>query len=182
MKVTVQIKGSREVLKRLEEMTRRYRAATAAALYQEGLALDARANANDMIPVDTGRMRATHYVAPPTIRGGRLFVEIGYGTSYAIYVHERTDLAHRVGRAGWLRAALNERAAGFPERLAARIKRNVATGVGSDALSGGAPSAPQDPGAGSTRKALRISWRAERKASKMRAARQRNARRQKGRK
>jgi hypothetical protein len=46
-------------------------------------------------------------------------VELGFGTRYAVYVHERTELHHKVGQAKFLQSAANEERRGFIRNLAA---------------------------------------------------------------
>ena len=58
------------------------------------------------VPVDTGRLRSSGYVAPPARTGVRNAVEIGFGTDYAIPVHERTELTHTTGEAKFLQNAI----------------------------------------------------------------------------
>jgi len=53
-------------------------------------------------PVDTGRLRASATITPVQKKEDKYFVEVGYGTDYAIYVHERTELHHTVGKAKYL--------------------------------------------------------------------------------
>lgn len=53
-------------------------------------------------PVDTGRLRASAIVTPVQKEGNEYYCEVGYGTEYAIYVHERTELKHKVGKAKYL--------------------------------------------------------------------------------
>lgn len=143
-KVEVKVEGYDALLKRLKELSERYPDAIGAALYQEGLAVDAASVKRT--PVDTGRLRATHYVAPPTlVEEGVVVVEIGNATDYAVPVHERLDVYHRVGEAKFLEKSLNERASGFMERVAKRTERNMKRGIG--ALPLRAPPSPDDPGA-----------------------------------
>lgn len=143
MKIKYRMKGGPKMRAELRRLGKLFPKALAAALYQEGLALDALANSKDFIPVDTGRMRATHYVAPPTVRGGVLQVEIGYGVTYAPFVHEITEAHHPVGRSQWLLAAVVERSKGFHRRLAKRTLANAAAGVETIPL-GAAPTRPKD--------------------------------------
>lgn len=139
------VRGFDSIRRALERFAREAPEALAAAVYQEGLAIEA--NATKRTPVDTGRLRATHYVTPPVRQGDRLVVEVGYGTEYAVYVHEVTDAAHGTGEAKFLEKAMNERASGYLERLARRAKKNVLEGKGMVALSATVPQRPQDPGA-----------------------------------
>lgn len=138
------VKGFDKVRANLRALAENAPRALAAALYQEGLAVDA--EAVKRTPVDTGRLRATHYVSPPIVSGDKVRVEIGFGTDYAVYVHERTDARHSSGEAKFLENALAARASGMAERIGKRVARNVANGIGIDALSGDVPTSPQDPG------------------------------------
>lgn len=136
------MRGKDSVIATLRQTIPRMRGAAAAALYQEALAVDA--ESVKRTPVDTGRLRATHYVAPPTYTadGERIVVELGNGTDYAIYVHERTELRHTTGEAKFLQNALNARSAGMLERLAKRTARNLRSGVTSAVLDPAVPTAP----------------------------------------
>lgn len=134
------MKGKDTVVRNLLAAVEKIKGAAAAALYQEGLALDA--NAVKRTPVDTGRLRASHYVGPPVANGGELVVEVGFGTDYAVFVHERTDLAHKVGEAKFLQNAMNERSAGFLERVQKRTKANQRAGITSAVLDPRVPTRP----------------------------------------
>jgi hypothetical protein len=182
VKLRWRMKAPGEIQRTLREVARRYADAFAAALYQEGLALDALANSNDYIPVDTGRLRATHYVAPPVITGKRIRVEVGYGVEYAIYVHERRELRHPVGRAQWLLAAFAVRASGFFGRLAARTLQNAKKGVGVKALQGRAPARPGDPGPSPSKRAEAKKKATAKKRERAKATRERRREREKQRK
>jgi len=126
MRIEVTLEGEKEVLKNLRRLAVRYPEAAADALYAEGMLIDA--NMVPRIPVDTGRLRASHYVAPPKRDGGVLVVEVGVGMKYAVPVHERTELRHTVGEAKYLENALNALSPGMGARLAKRIKDAVEGG------------------------------------------------------
>lgn len=50
-----------------------------------------------LVPVDTGRLAGTAFVRGP--RGlSRPEVRVGYGTNYAVFVHERLDVRHKSPR------------------------------------------------------------------------------------
>lgn len=134
------LKGKDSVVRNLLAAAGRLHGAVAAALYQEGLALDA--ESVKRTPVDTGRLRATHYVSPPMERSDSIIVEVGNGTDYAVYVHEMTELRHVSGEAKFLQNAMNARSAGMLDRLAKRIRANVRAGITSAVLSGSVPTAP----------------------------------------
>jgi hypothetical protein len=168
---------------RLVELMENARGSVDAALYQEGLAVDALAVSK--IPVDTGRLRATHYVSPPTDEGPlRSVVEVGFGTDYAVYVHEDTAARHVTGEAKFLEKAMNQRASGFTERLARRAKKLFEAGVSVVAIDGSTPTSPQDVGPigpmlGPTRGTLIRHDKKERRARlKAKRAEKRKARRE----
>lgn len=138
------LKGKESVVRNLLSAVERLKGAGSAALYQEGLAVDA--ESVKRTPVDTGRLRATHYVAPPVQRGDTVVVELGNGTDYAVYVHERTDQAHKVGEAKFLQNALNARTTGMLERLQKRTRANLKRGLIAPAIDPGVPTAPQIEG------------------------------------
>lgn len=116
------------VVQRLEDYRRKLTEATGAALYQEALAV--MAVSQRQVPVDTGRLRATATVGGPVDTGNGPEVPLGYGTDYALYVHERTDMRHNAPtKAKFLEDPLRAAAVGFKERLAKRIKQNMANGV-----------------------------------------------------
>ena len=97
------------------------------ALYEEGQHIMTRSKA-EFVPVDTGTLRASGQVRVPQHSGGRVTVELGYGgaaSAYALVQHERTDFHHPVGQAKYLEQPVNEAAAGFGQRIAARIRRIV---------------------------------------------------------
>ena len=135
--------GDKALVKALEALDDKGRAAVAAALYIEGHGVDA-----DMvprIPVDTGRLRSTHYVAPPTIEGSLITVEVGVGTDYAVAVHERTEVGHKVGEAKFLEKALVARLPGMGQRIGQLIWRAIETKSGVTPLpSTNSPARPKD--------------------------------------
>lgn len=95
-------------------------------------------------------MRATHFVSAPVNEGKRVSITIGYGTDYAIYVHERSDLAHPVGTDHWLKLTLQEMAPRLPALVARNAKKAFEMGLDFHAIPATAPTAPQDPGASSS--------------------------------
>lgn len=71
-----------------------------AALIVKGTALP-------LTPIETGNLRGSWF-SHPLQQGDNIGVELGYGegASYAVYVHERTELHHDVGQAKFLEEAL----------------------------------------------------------------------------
>lgn len=155
MSMRFSIRGGTVIRRELERLLDAYPEAMGAAIYQEGLAIEADAKART--PVDTGRLRASAFVTPPkrgeitqvmvrypdsgpgessilsVIATGdrrRVSVQVGYATDYAPYVHENLEAHHAVGEAKFLENAVNARTAGFAERVAANTKRLAEAGVG----------------------------------------------------
>lgn len=58
------------------------------------------AESKKQCPVDTGRLRGTATVGRVKRKSQEVSVEVGYGTDYAIYVHERKDLDHSTDKHG----------------------------------------------------------------------------------
>jgi hypothetical protein len=160
------LNGLDGVKRQIAELFAKAPGAVGAALYQEGLAVDA--VAVQKTPVDTGRLRATHYVGPPQTNGDHIEVPVGFGTDYAVYVHERTDVAHTTGEAKFLEKAMHERSSGFEVRLARRARKNLRDGVTAAPIDGSVPTSPQDVGPmfGPGRKELGRQKRAARRADK----------------
>lgn len=111
--------------------------AVGAALYQTGLRVIRRAI--HLTPVDTGRLRSTAYCTPPHVAGEEIYVTVGYGTAYAIFVHERVDLHHAVGEAKFLEKAIDEVHGDYSARLLALVLDNLAHGVVTAAVDAGVP-------------------------------------------
>ena len=94
------------------------------ALYAEANQIMTRSKA-DFVPVDTGTLRASGHVDQPKTEPGRITVTLGYGgaaSAYALVQHERLDYHHTVGQAKYLAQPVNEAAAGFGQRIAARVR------------------------------------------------------------
>jgi len=134
----LKLRGLEKARKKLEALRQQYPRAAAAALFAEGLAIEA--ESVKLVPVDTGRLRATHYCSPPEDGPGGPVVHVGYGTDYALAVHERMHAYHPVGEAKFLEIPLKAASSGFASRMADRIKRFVASGKGMDVLSSGSSS------------------------------------------
>lgn len=74
------------------------------------------------VPVDTGNLRASGYVTLPKDHT----VEIGYGgsaKSYAVPVHEKTEVRHEVGEAKYLERAAESREKNAREAINGRVRR-----------------------------------------------------------
>ena len=137
------VTGNKEVQKLLADFGKKAEQALAAALYQEGMAIMAESQRE--VPVDTGRLRQTGYVAPPTGPATDPSVELGYGTAYALKQHEDTTLNHPgQGKAKYLTDPMNRARGGYTDRIARRTKRNIDRGVGVTAVPANYPTKPSE--------------------------------------
>lgn len=137
--VAVDVKGLEEVLKKMGVAAEDIARAVAAATYQEGFALMAKSK--PQVPVDTGRLRQTGYVAPPT--GSPAVTEVGYGTEYASAVHDKLEVHHPVGNAEYLKRPFDAIQTGYAARLAKRAADNWKKGVGVDSIPAIEPTKPE---------------------------------------
>ena len=77
------------------------------------------------VPVRDGILKNSGTVLPPERRSGSVVVEMGYGgaaSAYAVVQHERTDFAHRVGKAKYLEDPLMQAAPNLTRNLTARLR------------------------------------------------------------
>ena len=96
----------------------------ASALYREGERI--MATSKTEVPVETGALRASGQVTPPTITAQGVEVVLGYGNSsvgYAVYVHENLMARHPVGKAKFLEDPMNRARQGMEDRLAADLRK-----------------------------------------------------------
>ena len=119
--------GLSKVLGNLEKAEKNHRLAVAGAIYVEGQRVMSKSLRQ--VPVDTGRLRNSAYVGRPNLTGNP-FVRLGYGTKYALAVHERTEVPHRVGKAKYLEDPMKEAMPGYVERVANRAKKLLGAGQG----------------------------------------------------
>jgi len=78
----------------------------------------------DYVPVDTGALRASGYVAPPELLPTGATIELGFGgpaAPYAVFVHEDLTKHHPVGQAKYLELPVRARLQGMPAVLAERV-------------------------------------------------------------
>jgi len=96
----------------------------AAALYQE--ALIEQKESMSRTPVDTGALRDSHQTSRPKWKGDNLEVTIKVGgptASYAVAVHERTEVLHENGQAKFLESTIFDSSRSMLARIAKRMKR-----------------------------------------------------------
>lgn len=127
MKFEAKIEGVDDVARNIRKLAAEYPAAVGASLFEEGQAIQAASQ--QLVPVDTGRLRASAYTNPPREGSDGPEVTVGYGTTYALPVHERVEAYHATGQAKFLEAAFNANMRGFLSRLSERIKYHVERGT-----------------------------------------------------
>jgi hypothetical protein len=125
----VKITGGRELVAKLSALADNGRVghAAGAAIYQEGEAIMARSK-EEFVPVDLGALRSSGHVQMPEVSGNKATVEMGYGgpsAPYALEQHEEMGYGHEVGGAKYLERPLLEAVPGMPERLGARMRREL---------------------------------------------------------
>lgn len=110
-KVTVTLKGTKDVLKNAEKAMQRWERALRSAVYLEGnniMSISKR-----LVPVDTGTLKGSGYVTLPERYGREIISELGYGgpaKAYAEIQHENLHYRHpRGGQAKYLSVALGQR-------------------------------------------------------------------------
>lgn len=116
------LKGSKEMQERIRRIAKAFPDRVAAALYQE--AQIEMTESKRRVPVDTGTLRASGFVAEPVRKGRNISVTLSYGGAaedYAIPVHENLEAFHRIGQAKYLESVLNESAPHMAGRVAARV-------------------------------------------------------------
>jgi len=127
MSASLSFTGGDAIRGRLIGLAAQAKPAIAAALFQEGEAI--RRESIARVPVDLGTLKNSAYVAPPVIEGDRVSVEIGYGgaaSAYAVVQHENLTYKHPGGGGPkYLESVLNEHAAGFSERIGARVAEEL---------------------------------------------------------
>ena len=119
-----EVKGAEAIKAKLAELARRYPEAAKKALFAEANVIFA--EAVRLTPVDTGRLRASAYVAPPEQEGEKIQAKVGYGAEYSLAVHEKTEVHHAEGTsAKFLTRPVEAHRRSFPADMAERIKGEV---------------------------------------------------------
>lgn len=78
-----------------------------------------------VVPVDTGVLRAS-VATIPTGEGFNTEVTVGYGTDYAIYVHENLEARHKPGKtAKYLEGPLRDNEGKLREILTTAIREEL---------------------------------------------------------
>ncbi len=112
------LKGKESLLAHLAKHLEVVHSSALRAMYQEGLALQTASM--EETPVDTGRLRASAYT-----KAAEDQITVGYGTDYALAVHERVDVPHKTGKAKFLEDPYLRMQEGYLKRIADRIKADI---------------------------------------------------------
>lgn len=93
------------------------------------------ARSQELVPRDTETLADSMQVSEPVIEGDTATVTLSYGrqddanpktgqpsATYAVEVHERTDIAHPTGQAKYLESAVLEAAPTFGADIAAKMR------------------------------------------------------------
>ncbi len=126
MKVSIKLKGVKEVKKKLKEYPFKTLKALGRALYEESQVI--LGESKKQCPVDTGTLRSTGHVTDPEYARSSVDVQIGYGgpaAPYAIYVHERLDVRHKVGKAKFLEDPVKEALPKLPSVISAKVREEL---------------------------------------------------------
>ncbi len=145
MSVTIEVEGVNAVQQAMSKAGDRYDQALSAALYQKGFDIDR--DAVKIVPVDTGRLRGSHYVSPPKVgTGKKLYCEVGFGTRYGLPVHEKDNPPGRTkGQSNkYLETPFNEHGKNLRTWLSKRAKKNYKAGIGVNAIPAVAPQRPKE--------------------------------------
>lgn len=105
----------------LEQLKRRINDGAADALKEHVDNVLEAANADGVVPVDTGALRASGYTEGPLTGGGKATARIGYDTPYALLVHEQPQSARRTGVSKWLETTITAKADELGPLLKAKV-------------------------------------------------------------
>ncbi len=142
--MSAKLEGMEIVLRRMAEVAEQYPEAMAAALYQEAEAIMTKSVA--VCPVDTSALLQSRFVGRPQKDREGFSVKLGYGKSYAIYVHEMPSAVNwtRPGSGSkFLIRPVDEAQRGFAPRLSRRMRKNIAGGIGMAVGGGAHPEVPR---------------------------------------
>lgn len=97
------------------------------------------AESTKITPLETGELRARTFINEPELDNGNWIVNIGYekggmsypatsegtGNEYAVYVHERMDLKHKIGQAKFLETAFKNFESEMLEYIAPDMEQEI---------------------------------------------------------
>jgi hypothetical protein len=127
-KIDVQVTGAAEIEAFLNQFPKEALVAAGGALYRRAEHVMSRSK-TEFVPVRDGILRDSGYVQPPTLDGGEVAVELGYGgaaKAYALKQHEDLSLNHpNGGQAKYLERPLLEEAPSMIATIAGDIKAEL---------------------------------------------------------
>lgn len=121
----LRLTGQKQILQRISRIAKQMPDTIVKALTQEG-----NVELTEMrrrTPVEFGPLRASLTMSVER-NGSRITLEFGAGgpsAPYAVYVHERTELLHKVGEAKFIERPLKESAPHWSSRISRRIHLNT---------------------------------------------------------
>lgn len=116
----VTIDGLDELVSRMRSLARRAPKAAAKGLHRGALIVMNRSKR--IVPVDTGRLRASGFIESPKYGTRGVSVRLGYGTKYAVFVHEGTK--YMDGRK-FLSRAIQERQRAVVEQIVKAVEKEI---------------------------------------------------------
>lgn len=127
--MTVELKGVRELIRRLDSTPAAVRDACGKGLYRFGEKIMSESK-DRYVPVDTGTLKRSGRVDRPEISGDNVSVKLSYGgaaQAYALVQHERTDFHHPHGQAKYLETPvkIHGTQAGVNQFLVPEIRREL---------------------------------------------------------
>lgn len=124
--------GLAQLERRLGERVRLIPGVVAAALYVE--AWEVMRQALKRVPVDTGALRRSHFVARPTMIDGRASIRLGFVAPYATFVHENLRAKHINGSAKFLEIPMAEAQSNWAALVGDRAAHMLQSGTGIDQI------------------------------------------------
>lgn len=136
--ISVEIRGTKRLAKLLDKYGDEALQATKQALFMEGEGI--MAQAKELVPVDTGNLRASGHVRLPEARQSAVSVQLGFGgpagagtnaedVGYAVIVHEDLNAFHEVGTAKYLEMPVSQAKRGLSKRIADHVARKAGVAV-----------------------------------------------------
>ena len=119
----VRVEGLTPTLRRYRDLAKAAPAVTGRALFGEGEEIMRRSK--QIVPVDTGALRASGHVVPPKPQRFPVIVELAYGgpsAPYALAVHEKMEVKHTNGQAKYLEVPFKARQTGMSQRIAKAMR------------------------------------------------------------
>lgn len=126
MDVGFDLRGVARATRRLTAMQGAVRRAAQHALVIEAETIMAEAKRET--PVDTGTLRASGRVSPPSMSLGNVSIDLTFGgpaREYAIYVHEDLNATHVNGNAKFLEGPVKRHA----DRFSANVSRSISAAL-----------------------------------------------------